>query len=658
MIEKLTELSQAAQYRSSTATGSRLEQAQPNWGAVKPAVFKETFGDLPQVNTATFLSRAFANGSAAHGAPLISRKDVTLLPGVFSFNPIVMAFQRKLVDELNRALPVDVDSEGFTKTGIHTNFDRLKCVAGYFMNPMSYTAVNNERYRRDELKLRVGMTDVERSIAKEVWRLVWSESTIRPVNVAKLSTSGMRRFTHDVQWKLSFAEWLFEAENFERMLNAVDKNDQLTLANDFETIYGMYIQKRGQVDSPGKVRKVFDLDYARTGGASGREFAADKKVVINGVEYKDFSAVRARVVQAGPWAVNCFLQIPATTAMHSLFTRFPDTFHINTPEQVKQVTEGKYIYCSDVTEYDRSMDIEDLRLQHEVMAEFWDERVVKASWRLYVAPYYSKPLDMNGKGGVWVGDPLDWSETGELHSGNRSGHACTSLTAKVQKVIESLIVINRIYPVLGRCRQFLEGKGPVGLVNNGDDEIVWCRSRTDMERFKVVRADRSVGRYVVEPETGQGFSGQLLCRDPVSPLYYTPKAKVHTTFEKMWVPERSIGGLHRKYWTVGVIDRITNIMKTDEGRKAWEIHMRVYRDMMAPHFGDFTAVVMREHSRIEMDMNGLSAKDREVLDDPGKLHHKYSDAEISDRVLVAVTSKIPLEAVEKIVKRYYKGTIK
>lgn len=224
-------------------------------------------------------------------------------------------------------------------------------------------------------------------------------------------------------------------------------------------------------------------------------------------------------------------------------------------------------------------------------------------------------------------------------------------------MIDTLIVINRMYPVVGRCKTFLEGKGPMGFVNNGDDEIVWCRSQADLDKFKKLRADLSIGRYKVEPEIGQGFSGQLICRDSPQSLYYTPKAKVHTTFEKMWVPERSIGGLHRAYWTVGVIDRISNIMKTDEGRAAWEIHMRVYREMMTPHFGDFTAIVMREHSRINLDMNGLSFKDREVLDDPGKLHHKYSDDEIQSRVLQAVTSKIPADKVELVINKYFSGVI-
>lgn len=198
----------------------------------------------------------------------------------------------------------------------------------------------------------------------------------------------------------------------------------------------------------------------------------------------------------------------------------------------------------------------------------------------------------------------------------------------------------------------------MGVVDNGDDEIVWSYSKADLDTFKKYRANLQVGRYVVKPEVGQGFSGLLLCRDDATSLTYRPTPKVHTTFEKLWVPERPIGGLHRKFWTIGVIDRISNIMATDIGRAAWDVHMSVYRRLMAPIYGDFMAVVMQEHSRINLDMNSLSHADKEVLDEPGKLHYKYIASDVSKDVLAAVTSKIPVSAVERIVKRYYTGVIK
>lgn len=643
-------------FKDSTASGKIDPVIQARWGAVTPAEYHGKFGELKNLTKTTFLKDAFANGEHSHGAPLISRSSVTTFPKVYSFDDAPLRFLRVLVDELNKQLPVSLDDDLFSKTGIHTSFDRLKCPAGYFANPMSYVSVDNTPYRADELGLRNDTTADELAIASEVWHLVWKEAKIMPVNVAKLSTGGMRRFTHDVQWKLAFAEWLFEEANFERMLNAVDQDDSLTLSNEFETLYAMYLQKRGQVDSPDKIRMVIDRDYAISAGKKGKETATDKKVVFSdGRKYDDFSAIRARVVQAGPWTINCFLQVVSTCAMHSVFSRFPKTFHINTAAEIKEQVDGKHIFCSDVTEYDRSMPASDIKLAHDIMSEYWDERLSKASWRLYSAPYYSKPLDVNGGKGSWIGDPTDWNF--ELKAGNRSGHAFTSLIGKINKVIETLCIINKLYPVRGHCRKFLEGRGPMGVIDNGDDEIVWSYSKSDLDQFKKYRADLKVGRYVVKPEVGQGFSGLLLCRDDATSLVYRPTPKVHTTFEKLWVPERSIGGLHRQFWTIGVMDRVTNIMATDIGREAWSIHMSVYRKMMEPLYGDFMNTVMREHSRISLDMNLMSHVDKEVLDDPNKLHYKYLASDVSDAVLEAVTSKIPVSVTEKIVKRYYKGVI-
>lgn len=639
-------------YKESTSAKDLAKAKPAVWGAVPPSDFKKVYGDLQPVDSSNFTARVFANGVGNHKKPLVTRQPVEILTGIYSFHPTVLRFQRALAETLNDALPVDTDKDGFSRTGIHTPFDRIKCVPGYVSNPISFVPVNNESYRA-ELGL-TKMTQVQRTIAKEVWHIVLSEVCIKSVNVAKLSTGGMRRFSVDVQWKLAYAEWLFEPDNFEEMLNAVKSNDWMLLANKFETVYAMYMQKRTQVDAPGKPRKVFDLMYAMTSGAKGEAFNTDKRVVIDGQVYDDFSAVRARVVQAGPWVVNCFLQIVATTTMLSMFERFPTVFHVNTADEIKAVIDGKHVFCSDVTEYDRSMAEEDIQIPHDVMREYWDERICMASERLMFSPYYARPLSLTGKQGVWVGDPTDVSS--RVVAGNRSGHALTSLIAKVNKVIDTLIVINHIYPVVGRCKFFLEGKGTIGFVNNGDDEIVWADNKSDLERFKVLRADLTIGRYKVEPEVGQGFSGLLLLK--TGETSYNPSPKVHTTFEKMLVPERSIGGMHRQFWTIGAIERINNIMKLDTGQVAWEIFTRLYRDIMFPEFNkDFMKIIYDAHAALEVKMAGLTENDRSLLDDPNKIAYKFTPDDVSASVLEMVTSKIPPFMVERIVTKYYKGHI-
>lgn len=652
----MLDISQTAEYRKSTASKKRKEQPISAWGLVRPKDYLATYPALPPVPKAEPHPHLFGNGAAGHNVPLISRRGLEMFPGVYSTDATFLGFLRKLSLELNAAFPVDTDNDGFTATGIHTTFDRLRCPAGWFQNPMSYTTVDNATYR-EELGLTPGYSARQKTIAENVWKIVCKEAVVASVNVPKLSTGGMRRFTHDVQWKLAFVEWLLDGngmDRFERYLNAVDEGDWHTLANEFETVFATYIQKRGQVDSPDKVRKVFDLSYAVSGGEKGMILDADKRVQIDGVDYPDFSAIRARVVHAGPWVINCYLQMLATPLMRSLFARFPSTFHVNTKEEILTQVQGKHVMCSDVTEYDRSMSKDAIYIPHQVMKDYVDERVVKASWRLFTSPYYSKPLEIGGKKGVWVRDPTDWGS--EVFAGNRSGHAFTSLMAKVNKVIETLFIIDKIYPVVGRENDFLSGVMPMGMVNNGDDEIVWAVNQGDMDRFKQLRADLSLGHYVVTPEVGQGFSGLLLVRKGATT--YEPSPRLQTPFEKMWVHERAIGGLHRQYWPIGFTVRIDTLMETENGRRAWEIHNRLYRDMMEPKYGSFIDALVAAVADMEFDMAALTHKDKEVITSPDKLHHKYTSDEISPTVLDKVTSKIPEEEVARYLKRYYKGNIK
>lgn len=650
----MLDLSQQSQYRKSTASKKLEVEPVPAWGKVPPAQYHEVFGKLTPMGTGEDrLSVAFANGAAGHNVPLISRRSVEVYPGIRSFDPAFLDFLRALSETFDAEFPVDLDEHGFTRTGIHAGFDRLKCPAGYYANPMSYTTVDNASYRTEELGLSAGYSIRQRQIAEELWKITFAEVDVTAINVPKLSTGGVRRFTFDVQWKLAYVEWLHSGDRFERMLTAVDTEDWQTLANEYEMLFMTYIQKRGQVDSVGKQRISFDLAYALSSGKKGKAIPADKRVVIDGREYQDFSAIRARVVHAGPWVINCFLQMIGTPVMRSLFRRFPSTFHVNTKEQILAVVNGKHVLCSDVHEYDRSMSRDALEVPHAAMREKFDPRLVKASWRLVTSPYYSKPLDIDGKKGTWVLDPTNWKQ--EVFAGNRSGHALTSLFAKVNKVAETLMLIDHIYPVLGRVKSFLEGAMPMGMVNNGDDEIVWATESADMDRFRKLRADKSVGHYIVAPEDGQAFSGLLLVK--TGDKTYDPTMRLHTPFEKLWIPERSIGGKHRKYWPIGVMARIDNLMNSAQGRHAWELHNRVYDRHMAPVYGGFMETLFAAVAKMDMSLDSLSAIDKEVLDSPDKIHHKYTADEVSPVVLNKITTKIPTEVVESFLKRYYTGVL-
>lgn len=611
------------------------------------------YGYLPKMTPSSGLGRVFGNGVSTHKTPLVSRASKELLTGMFSFDPRVMNFQLKLAKALNERITVTRDKDNFTTNGIHVPFDQLCTVSGYMPNPMSYTPLDNGFYRK-ELKLKPGYTAVQQRIANNAWRIIFSGYALSHVKVPKKSTSGPRRNTSDADWKREFALFVYEGDRFEYVLQAVDRNDWQTLANEFEMLFMMYIQKRDQVDTPGKPRLVFDLMYALTNGAEGSAFNTDKTVTIDGRTWEDFSATRARVIHAGPWVINCVLQIVSSGHMLAMFERFGAVFHTSTPDQITTLINGHYVECGDVKEYDRSMSKDAVDTVMNIGEEFWDPRIMKMARLLYYSPYYSRPLSLEGTEGVFVGDPRLMTE--QVVCGNRSGHAWTSLVAKVNKCIDTLFVFHAMgLDVVDNEITYFESRGAINFINNGDDEIVYTKDLELMNKYKAARYTGDNGHYVVESEVGQGFSGLLLIKDGAN---YKPVPKIHTSFLKIYTPERSIGGNFRPYWPVGIIERVNNQDACPMGGVAWEIHNRLFHDMLAPEFGSFLSIVNSALERVQLNMSELSDADKDVLEDEDRIHYKYTEADISKEVYALVTSKIPGEIFVHLVQRYYKGSIK
>lgn len=597
----------------------------------------------------------FGNGASSHHKPLVTREPKEVLTGVSSFDETHLAFLRKLSEELNETCPVDLDSEGFTRSGVHSSFDRLRVPAGYMMNPMSFVAVDNADYIQ-HLGLKPKMTSEEIAIGEELWRIIFSEYLPSPIKVTKRSAGGPRRNTSDHEWKKAYGEWVLQPEVLADILRLHKAKDWLALANVYEMVFMMYAQKRDQTDTPGKAREVMDLLYALSGGKKGRIFNADKDVVINGKPYNGFSASRARFIHSGPWAVNVILSMMSTGTMQGMFQRFPKVFHVNTDSQIKAIVDGTYVYCGDVKEYDRSMKEEAIKLPHRIAKEFWDEELVDMSEHLYFSAYYARPLSMDGDTGTLVGDYTNFDP--QVICGNRSGHAWTSLVAKVNKVWETLCVFNSMgLDVTGNVRTFLEARGAIGLVNNGDDEIVYTKSRDLMDKFVAARADLSVGNYAVSREDGAVFSGRILRIDDAYPLEYFPCSRLPTAFEKIYCPERSIGGLMRPYWWVGVMQRINSRDEHPAGGAAWEVHDRLYRDMMERSFGSLYGILTNAALAMPLNAHDLTMAEKEVLDDPSKLYYKYADGDVRQEIVSISTIHVPVEAFVASVKQFYTGKI-
>lgn len=616
------------------------------------------YGRLPRFENERDLGKAFAFGRNKHRQPLVTRKQLEVLPGVYSHDPRFLRFLLTLRDRFNEAIPTAVDaSTGYCTNGVHTDFGPLATVAGWMMNPMSAVMATNESYRV-ELGLEKGYDLAGRQIARNAWRIVWSHYKPSPLKVSQHSTGGAPRFTTSEEWKVDFANWIFEEGNFYRMLSLVKDRKWLDLANEFEMLWMLYMQKRDQVDSVGKPRFVFDREYAETSGESGWSGNADKTVQIQGLtadECAQLSATRARNVQAAIWTVNCVCSIVSTGTMQAMFERFPTLWHVNTADQIKEAIDGYEVYASDVKEYDRSMSEDALSVAFETAREFWSDDLITVAERLMFACYYSRPLSLDGERGFWVGELF--GDGRQVIAGNRSGHNWTSLIAKVNKVIDELIALNRMgVPTLGNELKFMQNKGIVKLINNGDDNLTFG-SKSIIDRYAEFRNDPKSGHYLISREVGCVYSGYVAMREKLDVPRYTPVGRLQTAMQKIYCPERAIGGHFRKYWYVGVQDRMQRAQEHPYGTLMWEIHNRTFHELMEPHFGSFMSMLIGASDRNPLDIPGERPADREAIDEPDTLLWKFKDGEVSDHVVNMLTKKIPYERIEKIVSQNYTGTL-
>lgn len=127
--------------------------------------------------------------------------------------------------------------------------------------------------------------------------------------------------------------------------------------------------------------------------------------------------------------------------------------------------------------------------------------------------------------------------------------------------------------------------------------------------------------------------------------------------QKLYCPERGIGGIFRRFWHIGVEARMSNANLHPSGTHVWEIHNRIYHEYMEPHFGSFNSLLLEGASANPLDITHEKPADREVIEDPDKLLWKFKDGDVSEQVVNMLTKRIPYERIEKIVKTHYKGVL-
>lgn len=627
------------------------------------------FRYLGEPRDARDVSWIMSDDTALHRAPLVSRKPVTIIPGfgegdrgVRSFDPAYLSFLRKLVDGLNEELPVDLDENLFVgPTAIQAPFDTLKTVAGYSMSPMSL-AVNDNALFVESLGLPSTFRSPRHAAIFDLFaRRMFSRWKPASVKTPKMSTSGAPVWKTSAKMKREHATFLLANNN--RVLSFWMKRDLVGLAAYAKVVFMMNAGRRDQVDAVGKEREVFPLAYAESGGRIGRPIIADKHVQIDGVDWDDFSATRARLFKGGPYAANMYAQIIATGTMHGgLFEQFGPTFHCtDVVAAMGEIGPDEELICSDATEYDRSMATFLIKRLFAIAREFWSPELIDWCEHLCWCSCYSRPVGLDPKDPtnrpVLIGDP--WDSEDQIYGGNPSGHAWTSLIAKFMMVYDWLSTVDDLTnDVVENIDAYLLHQRPLKTRNNGDDGMYFGQGGL-MKQYIQYRfnpdKEKNPGYFVLKPEVGQVWSGYLLYRKPDG--YFTAYPRLHTPFSKMLCPERSAGSNFRPSWTIGILQRVLESTHPKHG-VAMEIFFRTWRDHAAPVYGPFMELIMNHHERLALPTEGLTRIDMEVLDKPELLYYKYTEADVSPIVLTMLFERaLSVEEVLPFVESHYSGTI-
>lgn len=645
-------------------TDAALPKAEPKW-----------FHHLGRPQSTTDIPWIFSDQKQLHSNPLVSRKPLTILQGfgdndrgVQSFDQPYLEFLRTYVDSVNADCSVELDDKLFAKPGcLHTDFSNLKTPAGYSMAPMSLAPRDNAAFV-DSLGLPDDFhSDRHRQIFDKFADLVFSKWKVSSVKTPKLSTAGAPVWMSVARMKREHAVYLLA--NQAKTLEFFRRRDFVGLAAFAKTVFLMNAGRRDQLDKVGRDRIVFPLEYAASGGMRGEPIIADKRVVIGGVEYSDFSATRARLFHGGPYAANLYPQIIATGTLYGgLFEQFPETFHCtNVVKAIEEIPVTEDLRCSDATEYDRSMATFLIRRLFARAKGYWSEDTIDWAEHLVFAAYFSRPVDLDDpkrrgftihgtpNRAVLMGDPF--KEGAQVKRGNPSGHAWTSLIAKFMMVFDFLATADDLmHDVLEEMEAYLRHKKPLKTKNNGDDGMYHGPDKL-LNQYVDYRfnSKKNPGYFKLEAEVGNVWSGYVMSRRPGGG--FTAFSRPQTSIGKILCPERSAGSNFRPRPTIGILQRITGGNHPYHER-AIELMFKAWRDTAEHTYGDFMEIVNTHHERLAMDMTALTAVDMEVLDKPQLIHYYYTEDDVSPAVIKMLFEQaLSPEEILPFVTKHFNGTI-
>lgn len=578
----------------------------------------------------------------------MTNRGVEVFPGIRSDDPLFLMFTSRLSEQLNDRFSKKVLDDGFfDKSAVSSNFFELNTVAGYYMDPATYTVVGNKRLR-DEMGLSHNFKSVRHEkIFEELIKLRYAEHNGERAKISKISNSGFPRFSKSVSYKVEHLNYLVSKRDIIR--DKFNKNEFDSLCKNFGMVFGKNSVYRGQADSVSqsngrllsKPREVNDLEYALSGGASGKRFIADKSVIVNGSLLDQKFGMRKRTANGMAIPVNLWCSTFFEGYRNYADNTYGMTFKHKTRESIEdKIKQHKYVFAMDVTQYDQSVPewLFDKWLSILPGNDFFKDYVRTLS----KCPMYYGGVGQRGEP-IWTGNPLD-HRYHDQWTGLVSGIFYTSAAGKDFFTWAVLCIIDDFYhDVLGNVDRILKWEDDrYSISNMGDDTLLHTSDLEFFNYLDLVNETSSFGLspyFKVDKEDGLRFVGNVGYKTENNEIKLC--GDIASYFKNMLVPERGLDSRHREFGVYGLLERRNVFMDNPSFGEADEIFMKLFRGVFGINFIQLLTDNMVMPSMI---LTGVTKQsDLEVLLDPSKLHYKYDTEDISSAIVGMIEEKVSVE---------------
>lgn len=644
----------------------------------------------------------FQTGNARKARDRVfTESPIEIIDNHWATDPDTIKFKDKFSREATGRFPESVDSEGRPYgNSVRGNFYEMRHVNGFPMKQATWPLVDNTALRESSGLVNKFTAHWHEKVYRSFIRLFFKDLVIQPLKWRSGSSTAVPEFTTSDSRKAVMAKEAMADAQFAGQMMIDGRHDLAFTVHGIGGAY--YVVYRSQstdgvsIDENGHVhlkdRKVADIAYALTSGRMGKQFVSDKSTTGIVDQFgkpikvaEGFGRERRRTAQAIPGKMGFTLMPIAQAVRKCMYKKAAFSFHHGSRGTMQQsLRDWDYTIAVDVSDHDikwfafilDSWKEELLNLGYQ---DWWVE-IFMTSMKLPV--YVSSPAE--GQGGVLLGDWRQPTLNPGLPSGNpltdicgAGGMAPTYFIIQVEHTAQEHLDFLKTASqseVDGFFLRYLRGELHYSCKSKGDDALMLWRSGPGLEKAKQLKQKmlkkEPVSEYMeISYEHGEAFLGSLLLYDNTMELSsVTLTGNILSAGRNLWSPEYGVesqkkdrstckrpypglawGSMSEVYGTIPIYGEYLELME--------HVYYSVYRES---HSAFRSKLFQRDEKRLaqalssstvhrELGFSDLSFAEKEVLNDPAKIHYRYTQDDVRPEVLAIITHGLDTQQVEDYV---------